>query len=191
LMGLLMLLIIRRMRSTARLSEPLEALRDFLKESHRRLEIISPHAHDYFNSLGGDGARTYAHLTRVLAGIEQRVEEVEELIAIGSKPAISEAVELLGSNFTFQVGTMSSVIGEERFPDLPVDRIEMTVEKLFQDLGKRIATASFSAGLQKITTRKQRKDTFHSLHQANIHIPEEDMPDDDLEEESEDDNEES
>lgn len=182
LMGLVVLALRRRSRSARRLYPMLEELRGFLEESQDRLELISPHAHEYFNSLGGEGARTYAHLTRILGGIEKRIESVEELIKIGSKPAITEAAEILVSNFTFEVGTMNSVLGEERFPDLPLDRVEMTVEKLFQDLGKRIATASFSAGLQHITTKKQRKDTFQSLVQARIHVTAEE----DFEEEEED-----
>lgn len=181
LMGAVVFTLRRRARSAHKLYPMLEELQSFLAESNERLELISPHAHEYFNSLGGEGARTYAHLTRILGGIEKRIETVQHLISIGSKPAIAEAAEILISNFTFEVGSMSSVLGEERFPDLPLDRIEMTVEKLFQDLGKRIATASFSAGLQHITTKKQRKDTFQSLVQARINVTAEE----DFEEEEE------
>lgn len=181
LMGAVVFVLRRRSRSARKLYPMLEDLQSFLAESHERLVLISPHAHEYFNSLGGEGARTYAHLTRILGGIEKRIETVEQLISIGSKPAITEAAEILVSNFTFEVGSMSSVLGEERFPDLPLDRIEMTVEKLFQDLGKRIATASFSAGLQHVTTKKQRKDTFQSLVQARINVTAEE----DFEEEEE------
>ena len=181
LMGAVVFTLRQRSRSARKLYPMLEELKTFLDECLQRLELISPHAHEYFNSLGGEGARTYAHLTRILGGIEQRVAAVEHLISIGTKPAIAEAAEILVSNFTFEVGSMSSVLGEERFPDLPLDRIEMTVEKLFQDLGKRIATASFSAGLQHITTKKQRKDTFQSLVQARINV----TADEDFEEEEE------
>src|SRR5690606_3271774 len=90
ILGLLLLVFFVRSRSSRRFARPIRELESFLDECRERLELLSPHAHDYFNSLGGEGARTYAHLTRILAAIEERAEKLQALSEIGTSRAIAE-----------------------------------------------------------------------------------------------------
>lgn len=139
------------------------------RENVRRVTLIETHAIDYFNSMAPDAREAFALAKQIINAVEDLIESLECLIALGDNRSLTEAEALLAQNLQMKSSAVTMVEG---LPDIPLlyrHQWEGTLDHLFQTVGKEISRASENAYSFNMTRRERRR-TIENLIDAGIHF---------------------
>jgi hypothetical protein len=163
----------KKKSSAARINKKLNDLNKFLGAYESRLQIVRSHAIDYLNSLGSEGARIMSEIQAQVAKIHMLTEEVNRLRGMNTISALTKAEKILDGKSAIFV--QESGAGDVASWEYRLDTDwQSQLEKLLQDLGGDVASASLTAKDAGVPAfgKQFKRETIHDLKEAGIDINE-------------------